>query len=419
MHDLMPIAEADSSLQTVCHIHNLPFNDQHFLVQCTQASPWIPFMAPMGVIKHLDTIVGSPKSYYMLDDADQTTVNVILDTLVRLSTDTEVLTELQHRLRGLIAIRSFLHQKATLDALLLQIINTRLPLGCDSLPLTAKQSPKVSDITLVAQQRWTVRSAHLPLDISLVSTFLELQDWDETIAKTISGSIYKSSASRRQFWDWLFRIEPSQAPSLPLVVIPLRACLDVGALQGEDEMTQFPNAWLLSVIQYLFHHETSDNLRTLCASCIWLVFHNFPSCREPCTTFLSKEVQYGNFTSLTPQSMRLLCDLHRLDSEALSPVLIEATDKTLKWMVNQFSGVELADNDIAALNELRELPLRHHAEESQLNLLLAHLVSFTETKAHLVEPVLKAAIQNCLHMPRVVNSLPPLLSTTHLKVSRS
>lgn len=351
-------AEADPSLRTVRPVNCVPLNELHFSVQCTLASPWIPFMTPTGIIKHLDIIIGTLQGDCVLDQADQMTVDIILHTLVVHSANPKVLTELQRRSRGLIAIRSSLHQKATLDALLQDIVNTRLPLGCDSLPLTVKQSSKISDVTLVAEKRWNVRSAHLPLVATLVSTLLDLKDWNKTIAKILSGSIYTSTASRRYFWAWLFQMEPSQAPPLTHVVIPLHACLDVKSLQNEDELTQFSDAWLSAIIRYLFHPETSDNSRTLCASCIWLLFQQFPSSRENCVTFLSKEVEYGNATWLKAQSMRLLRDLHQLDSGVLSSVLLQATDSALKWMVHKFSGVELHEDDVAVLEEIRKVPLQ-------------------------------------------------------------
>ena len=353
------------SLQTVSCVLDIPFNNSQPSVQCTLASPWIPLMAPMGVVRYFDNVVRALERGCTLDDTGQCTINVVLHTLGLLSTKTEALAELQHRISGLITIRPFLLQTATLDNLLLQIVDTRLPLGCDSLPLTLKQSHKISDITLSAQERWMIRSANWPLDPAVMSIFLNLEDWNATTAKIVSGSIYNSSASRHYFLAWLIKTAPARS-SLEYTVIPLHAYLDVISLQSHDGMTRFPDTWFLAVVQCLFRAETSGNLRTLCSSCIWLLFQNNPSSRDHYVTFLSSEVQ-ENAAFVNSYSMRLFCDLNRLDVAALAPVLLEVTDKALTWMVHRLSGVELSEDDIAALDEICESPSECNLEGLQYN----------------------------------------------------
>ncbi|KAF8519438.1 ribosome 60S biogenesis N-terminal-domain-containing protein [Gautieria morchelliformis] len=342
---LQPKAESD---------HKLAFAYSNFWMEsencdsfrtCTIAAPWLPFMKPSGVIKHLDTAIRALECGHLLDGADQTIVNVILDTLVQHSTNGQVLRELERRMRGLIAIRPSLHEKTALDALLLLTVDSRLPLGCNSLPLAPQRSRKVSDLTLVAQERWDVRSAELPLDSALIPTLLNFKNWDETIARIISGFIYRSSASRCDFWAWLFKTEPDQVLSPAFVLIPLHAYLEVMTLRHEDGMNPLPDAWFSAVVQLLFRTTTSDGLRTL----------------------------------------------------SLYPVLHEVSDVALKWMVPQFSGDGISENDITVVDEISQL--------------IPHM----EAKPHLVEPIVKAAIQNCLHMPSVVKCLPPLVLSAHLK----
>lgn len=322
-------------------------------------------MEPMGVINQLDIVINALEGGYLPDDTDQTTMNVVLDTLIHLCARAEVLTELQCRMGGLIVIRSFLHHKETLDALLLLVAESRLPLGCDTLSFTLDKHCRVSDITLPAQERWNARSAHLSLDPGLMTTLLNFKDWDETISRIIAVFIYKSSASRRYFWTWLLETEPSQASSLAFVIIPLHAHLDIMTFYGEDGVNRFPDAWFLAVVRCLFGAETWDGLRALCASCIRLLFRVFASDREHYVTHFTREIQHGNATFLNPQCMRLLRDLYLLDVAAFSPMLLNITERVLDWMVRHFSAGEISEDDITILDELCESASQLSLEELQ------------------------------------------------------
>ncbi|KAF8590297.1 hypothetical protein K439DRAFT_1512242, partial [Ramaria rubella] len=364
---------------------------------CAFASPWIPFMEPMGIIKFLDIITLAVQSGHSLTDEDQKIVAVVLDALIRtFTTSTHIPKELQLRTHSLLDLRKCLPRHATLDRLYLLLTETGVPIGWDALPLILEESNTLSNITSLAQARWEARSAHLPLGSTLIYTFLHSEIWDETVARLISGVIYRSSMARSSLRDWLSGTAPPKTP-LGNVIFVLHSYLDFASLQIESDTVHLPDTWILAIVQHLLQNEDSHDVSQLCANCIRILFQLSPSRKYFCSVYLSKEFKKGRDGCLNFPCLRLLDDIHRIDAAAVSLLLNDIVDEALQWMVPQCSGDEILENDVLVFKEL------------------SRIISYADTKPHLVEPVLKASIQNCLHMPEVVEFLIPLVSSTHLK----
>ncbi|KAF8505077.1 ribosome 60S biogenesis N-terminal-domain-containing protein, partial [Hysterangium stoloniferum] len=362
--------------------------------KCVKSLPWIPFMPSTGLVKQLHS-ASSVSDHHRFNNAQGRALKLTIETLTLRSNDIQVMAKLQETVKGLMTVRHNLTDSTALDQLVLSVVETGQPLGLGGMTLSAKDSENISVITESAQVQWSNRSINMSLDPAFISTLLRSDSWNETISKIISSSLYRSSEARNVFQTWMLAILAPDLSLLEKVIVPLHAFLDVMTLQTQSQVVQLTDVWVLIIIDCLSRANSRSTIRILCASIIKMIFLASSSDHHRYISCIKTEIDTGNESFLNPESIYLFSDLHQLYGSTFSGILALFVDEALKWMVRQCTGDELSAEELSVIEALSQ--------------------SFYDTKAHLVEPLMKAAIQNCLHVSEILKCLASLILSTKLK----
>jgi len=307
-------------------------------------------MTSEELIPVLDKLMAFASRAQPFSEVEQSASYVLLETLTRQNVNTQFTTELQRRISGLLSLRRVLSNAVILDRLLLPVVESGLPIGYNRLPLFQKNASGLSTITKTAEIRWSSCISMSQLEASSVQEFINPENWSTENIRILSAFIYRSPNARQLFWTWFSGIEKPGRAEVDISVIPLHSLLDVTTIQGEQEVWQLHDGWIAALIKYIFDPRGSADTRSLCVSSILLACSLSPSARSSYTSSLTMEIRRGH--PVNRDSLALLDGLRHFTSSDISSWMENATEWILKWMVDQFTGDSVSDEDVEILEAL-------------------------------------------------------------------
>ncbi|TFK33679.1 ribosome 60S biogenesis N-terminal-domain-containing protein [Crucibulum laeve] len=367
--------------------------------QLISASIWIKYLEQKDLFDLMDRLSAS---------ADDMPSFSVLELLRVVLSATALLAKsqqgsdvpLRQRLPQLLALRSILPEYVVLEDMIAVAVETALPVCCDGSPLRSGNFDDTSIVPVVhrALNRW---SRHLdPLLTTLqIRQFLTQKTWSSSTVKIISGLLYRGSFSIPAFLSWMTTIDCTQR-DIEQIVPVVHAFLDTSRCVDRPTSDLVSDAWLSQITRLMKVVTDEDRpqvIRVVAASCVSLILELVPSQRSTHLAPIVEEVNSLPLSSMTAEGVIIGIRLHKL-SPSNSKVLVEAlTDRGLQWATRQF-----ADDEGIVFTPVVD----------QLTVLveLGH-----SAKAHLVETLIGAVIQNRLSSVAAVKLATASLSTVSLK----
>lgn len=274
--------------------------------------------------------------------ANPPALNVLNATLVTLKRSTSTLESdgiPPLRLNQLLSLHLLVPDSIILEDMIAMAIDASLPMGYDGRQLSFASGIRLGALSARSEMRWSCRLNQLPAQLDFYS-FLTQESWTTSTVKILSGILYQQSFARRVFLRWLSSETCAQRSMLHLANV-LCAFLDSSSAQGaeiNDTESETLIPWFSRLCELVVDPLNSQELQSVCGTCIPLVISLCPSKKSDLIATLLKRVQ--QMPSVTFHILALGNQLHasiRADSDDIVDCLV---DKGLRWTVRAFHEAE-------------------------------------------------------------------------------
>ncbi|THH13851.1 hypothetical protein EW146_g6413 [Bondarzewia mesenterica] len=373
--------------------------------QVVHAILWIPYLELDALLTLFDELVQNIQN--VADPAVVSLLESILASFERNATTSNIASDLHSRLSQLLSLDVLFPQSVTLHKIIVLAIEYGLPVGLDGLNLDAgfAQTVALSLVVKNMKSRWAQRLNAGNEDIAIMPFFAK-DTWTDEIIRILAGLLYTSPPSRKACREYLGQNLSASRPLVHFAPV-LHAFLD-SASHDEFFAEPIEPVWtehFTNLTKGILDIHQSVRHRSICASCVSSIVIHFPSRRTEFLQILQRELQSLTLDVITADALevtqQLLCNLPKDIHDFAMPFV----DHALQWASRYFTS--------------------DSSDGRQIIYHLAALVKVVpDIKAHFVDPVLTAIVQNCLSditAVRFANELvvavrlKPLLLNRHLQ----
>ncbi|KAH7884073.1 ribosome 60S biogenesis N-terminal-domain-containing protein [Phlebopus sp. FC_14] len=354
--------------------------------QLRYAKPWVKFMGRQDLLSALEltgtgTLHPSPLVCNVLEE--------ILATLQQTTSTSRDSVPVDR----LLTLRNLLPGSVLLEAMIADSLTSLLPYGCDG-------SVSFSDGLALSSIRHDTRGARShdlhTLSQDLISEFLEKEAWTDCTAIVITSLLYLNGSSLGTYNTWL-NSSQWRRHAIEHLTTTLAAFLDCMALE-EGKPLPIEDTTLAHLFDQLVPTRSlpkPTRLRRL--QCICRILQLAGTQQPRLASTLRNKLQNVSIVHLAFESTFIARRILELPScESLATDLV---DRSLQWAVRHCADEAADDEDVEDI----WVDLENIARRT------------TKLKAHLVEPLLAAIIQNRLSSDSTVKLAVTLVNSTSLK----
>ncbi|KAI5885092.1 uncharacterized protein SCHCODRAFT_02753782 [Schizophyllum commune H4-8] len=338
------------------------------------ASPWLPYLSTSNLVQLFDLTMSK------LGTLDQTIISTLiarlLDVIGQAPDASSSIDIIAARSAELLSLRATFTNRALLDRLLVRSVTSSIPLGVDGI---VRREAGLPALIQEAEQRW--RSRHAPLPELSADAFLGADDWDDSVARIVSGMIYKGKLPESTFVQWLQSDKPASLSVEHLAMV-------LGAF-ADSNGTEVVGLW--------------DSVASHASRVIKAILK--PGCPAETRRNVSTSLQ------------RLLKTLSAIPKSLLKSI-VSAVQKPTAVVTSDFLGIfvdlDVSDSDdlLAAIVERSTRDLVDHLADERAEMedvravthVLNDLVVWRPSvvKTHSVETFLTAVVQHALGLPHIL-----------------
>lgn len=305
--------------------------------QPASAIIWVKYLEIDSLLALMDAISG--KIHSNLEHRNTKILEAVLISLESATaSDPE---QLGQRLDQIMALRAHIPQSIILEKIIASAVSSCLPIAYDGQPIQSSSGAgsHLGALCKSAEAQWKCRWYISPENLDL-STFLMQKPWSNSIARIVSGLLYKRPASRKMYLDWL-ATDHIVSVAVSHLTMTTYAYLD-STIHQEDGLADTENDILKSHFSFLLSNAKAislpPDLSHTYVACLYMIIQRLGFKRLELLTILKEHIQSSSTGQLDIQYLilgRRLYSHCRRDAEDCITSLI---DRCLSWAVQLFSS---------------------------------------------------------------------------------